>query len=245
MVNDNGRTMIVWQGVSEIDHVSPVVVLAAFKSANVKTGNMVQIVIVVDGVKPTDAIKSDADVAVCGNCIHKGDKAAGKPRTCYVPMRFVNSVYGAYERGNARALDLSQFAGRSVRFGAYGDPAAVPFEVWEKISTACNGDITGYTHQWQTCDPRFSRVCMASADSFAEYGIARRAGWRAFVPRELGAPKPKGLVQCPATAGKANTVTCISCMQCGGTDNGRKASISIEVHGSTARHFKSLPLSVA
>lgn len=239
----NTQTMLVWSGVSALDNVTPLVVLASFESSNVKTGNMVQLAIVVDGVKPTDAIATGADSAICGKCIHKGDKPNGVKRTCYVPMRAVNSTYGAYTRGNTRPLDLDAFKGRRVRIGTYGDPAAVPFEVWAEIEAVSDG-VTGYTHQWKTCDPRFATLCMASADNMDEYLQARRKGYRSFVVRELGDAKPKGLVQCPATEGKDNTVTCLSCMQCGGTGNGRTNSISIEVHGSGKGSFKALPLAV-
>lgn len=235
--------MLVWQGASAING-APTVVLASFESANVKTGNMVQLWILVRDIAPTEAVQTGADAAVCGDCIHRGNKAEGRKRTCYVNLRTPASVWRAFQRGNVRSLDLTAFAGRKVRFGAYGDPAAVPFEVWQSIAAVVDGKITGYTHQWRTCDPRFAELCMASADSIEDYREARRAGYRAFVVRPLGAPKPEGLVQCPATAGKANTVQCITCMQCGGTGNGRKASISIEVHGATARSFAPLPLTV-
>ena len=236
--------MIVWEGVSALDNVTPIVVLASFESANVKTGNMVQTWILRADVAPNQAIAEGQDMAVCGPCPHRG-KASGGSGACYVNPRTPASVWRAFSRGNVRALDLSAFAGRKVRFGAYGDPAAVPFEVWESIAAVADG-VTGYTHQWKSCDERFARVCMASCDSIDEYLVARRKGYRGFVVRAMGEAKPQGLVQCPATAGKDNKVTCLTCMQCGGTDNGRKASISIEVHGVAAKNFRpSLPLSVA
>lgn len=237
------QTMVVWQGLSVLDGVTPVVVLASFASSNVKTGNMVQTWILSADVKPSVAVAERTDAAVCGNCVHRGDPEAGRKRTCYVNMRTPNSVYGAFLRGNVRPFDADAFRGRKVRIGAYGDPAAVPFEVWQSISDVADA-VTGYTHQWRTCDPRFAGLTMASCDSIDDYRVARRMGYRGFVVRELGTAKPQGLVQCPATAGKDNKVTCLDCMQCGGTDNGRSASISIEVHGPTAKRFKSLPLSV-
>ena len=236
------QTMVVWQGVSELDKVTPVVVLASFESANVKTGNMVQTWILRADIAPNVAIREGSDTAVCGNCPHRG-KASGGSGACYVNPRTPASVWRAFARGNVRPLDLAAFKGRKVRFGAYGDPAAVPFEVWQAIAEVADG-ITGYTHQWRACDSRLATLCMASCDSIDEYRAARRDGWRGFVVRELGAAKPKGLVQCPATAGKDNKVTCLTCMQCGGTGNGRTASISIEVHGASARSFAPLPLSV-
>ncbi|MBB5167081.1 hypothetical protein [Mycobacterium sp. AZCC_0083] len=239
----NYGTMVVWSGVSELDGVTPIVVLASFESSNVKTGNMIQTWILRSDVAPNVAITEGTDSAVCGSCVHRGDKSTGRKRTCYVNPRTPASVWRAFNRGNARPFDAAPFKGRKVRIGAYGDPAAAPFEVWARIAELATS-VTGYTHQWRTCDPRFAKLTMASADSMDDYRVARRMGYRAFVVRELGAAKPQGLVQCPATEGKSNTVQCIDCMQCGGTDNGRKASISIEVHGATARAFKALPLAV-
>ena len=241
-MSNKNQTMVVWQGVSLLDGVTPIVVLASFKSANVKTGDMVQTWILRSDIAPNVAIREGADTAICGVCPHRG-KASGGSGACYVNPRTPASVYRAFARGNVRALDLDAFKGRKVRFGAYGDPAAVPYEVWAAIAAVADG-VTGYTHQWRACDPRMASVCMASCDSIEEYVAARRNGWRGFVVRELGAAKPKGLVQCPATAGADNKVTCITCMQCGGTGNGRTASISIEVHGASARAFAPLPLTV-
>ncbi|ALF00667.1 hypothetical protein SEA_BRICOLE_161 [Mycobacterium phage Bricole] len=241
MSNRKHQTMVVWEGISALDNVTPIVVLASFKSSNVKTGDMVQTWILRADVKPSEAIADGSDAAVCGGCVHRGNSAERRKRTCYVNMRTPNSVYGAYVRGNVRPFDPSAFAGRKVRLGAYGDPGAVPTHVWATIASVADG-VTGYTHQWRDCDASLAEFCMASCDTIDDYVAARRAGWRGFVVRPLGAEKPKGLVQCPATAGKDNTVQCITCMQCGGNGNGRKASISIEVHGVGAKNF--LPLAV-
>ena len=46
-----------------------------------------------------------------------------------------------------------------IRLGSYGDPAAVPIEIWDNLcSVAAN--YTGYTHQWATCDPNLKNYCM-------------------------------------------------------------------------------------
>jgi hypothetical protein len=162
------------------------------------------------------------------NCPHRG-KASGGSGACYVNPRTPASVWRAFSRGNVRPLDLAAFKDRKVRFGAYGDPAAVPFEVWQAIAEVADG-ITGYTHQWRACDPRLATVCMASCDSIDEYRAARRNGWRGFVVRELGAAKPKGLVQCPATAGKDNKVTCLTCMQSRATGAPRPSRLKFTAH---------------
>ncbi|AEK10058.1 hypothetical protein FDH96_gp109 [Mycobacterium phage Rey] len=228
------QTMLVWQGISMVDGVTPIVVLASVKSKNRKTGNMVQTWILRADMPPNVAIYEGQDTAVCGDCPFRS-VASGGNGVCYVNPRTPTAVWRAWERGNVLPLDLSAFAGRKLRIGAYGDPVAAPFDVWQAIADASDG-VTGYTHQWRKADPRFSQLCMASCDSVQDYRDARKAGWRGFVPRPLGAPKPVGLVECPATV--RETVQCITCMQCGGNGNGRSASISIEVHGVSARKFQ-------
>jgi len=65
------------QGVSELDKVTPVVVLASFESANVKTGNMIQTWILRADIAPNVAIREGSDTAVCGNCPHRGKESGG------------------------------------------------------------------------------------------------------------------------------------------------------------------------
>lgn len=125
------------------------------------------------------------------------------------------------------------------RFGAYGDPAAVPFEVWDGIADVADS-VTGYTHQWRKCDPRFSRYCMASADSVDERREARLAGYRAFVVLPRGSSKPRGMVMCPASAEAGKRTVCADCMQCSGTASGRTVDVTIQAHGTSARAFAAL-----
>ena len=108
-----------------------VVIATGFKrkSDNPKTGDMIQIWILARDVNPVEAIKIGADEKVCFDCKHRG--VAGKQRTCYV--RIANAplgVWKAYTRGMYRRLELADyeraFAGRKVRFGAYGDPVLIP-----------------------------------------------------------------------------------------------------------------------
>lgn len=254
------RRMLVWRGVSELDGVTPIVLLATYNtrdgdasSANAKTGGMVQTWILRDDMSPLDALRVGADGAICGVCPHKST-AAGGTGACYVNVgQAPRSIWHAYAvtRGRAtgtRAADtqpynLDALRGRKIRFGAYGDPAAVPFEVWETLASVASA-VTGYTHQWRAADSRFAQFCMASADSAAEGRIARHRGYRSFIVRAPGEAKPRGAVVCPASAEAGKRTVCASCLQCGGTSNGRRADVTIVAHGSTARAFKALPLSV-
>lgn len=255
----SSRRMLVWRGVSQLDGKTSLVVLATYdtrdgdhSSQNAKTGGMVQTFILRDDMAPLDALRTGSDSAICGVCPHKSI-AAGGSGACYVNVgQAPRSTWLAYVSRNRQTgptatdtqpFDLEVFCGRKVRFGTYGDPAAVPFDVWERIASVASG-VTGYTHQWRVADTRFAQFCMASADSVAEGILARRKGYRSFIVREQGSVKPKGAVVCPASIEAGKETVCASCLQCGGTANGRRADITIEAHGSTAKKFRALPLSV-
>jgi hypothetical protein len=248
--------MIIWSGISQLDGVTPIVALAtgvpkaprfrkdgtpivsrAKSSANEKTGNMIQIHIVVDGDLPLDVLKQGRDEAICGTCPHRG-KASGGTGACYVNLgKGQNSMMRSHMNKGSVPFDVSRFAGQKVRLGAYGDPAAVPFEIWQSIAAVAEG-VTGYTHQWRTADPRLAQVCMASADSMPEYLEARRAGYKkAFLVLPEGSARPKGFISCPASAEAGKKTVCASCMRCGGESDARKHSIMILAHGATKKQF--------
>jgi hypothetical protein len=238
-----GERMVIWRGISRIDGVTPVVVLASYdsnplgkNSGNAKTGDMAQTWILRDDMEPHIALRDGQDQAVCGTCPHRS-KIGGGSGACYVTVfRAPLSTWRAYKRGNTRDFDLDALRGRKIRFGAYGDPAAAPFEIWESMAEVAAG-VTGYTHAWRNCDPRFQRYCMASVDTLEERDEARKLGYRAFVVRPKGSPKPRGLVMCPASDEAGHLTTCSECLQCGGTSNGRRADITIQAHGPSARSF--------
>lgn len=257
MAKPNGA--VIFEGDSLIDG-SPIVVIATGlkgTSANEKTGDMVQTWILRRDMSPMDAVKSGADAGICGDCKHRGvrtdDLAAwAKPRTCYVTViQAPRSVFAAYQRGTyprMSAAEVSALIGaRPVRLGSYGDPAAVPFEVWAVLVSGAKSH-TGYTHQWTRCDPRLRGLCMASVDTYLEYLDARAAGWRTFRVRAPFEPlqeadKTLGReIICPASHERPLT-TCERCGLCDGArgENGadRRATIAILAHGSGASSFVS------
>ena len=232
--------IVIWEGASAIDGAPIMVVATGIKtsSRNAKTGNLIQTWILRSDVKPTDATHTGADRSICGDCPHRGEIVDGKNvnRSCYVtvfqaPLNIYNTTHrGKYERVS---LDVARqhFAGRSVRLGAYGDPAAVPFEVWETVlKDAARG--TGYTHQWKTCSPDFARYCMASADSPCEAIAAQAMGYRTF---RVGTPAEKlarGEFLCPASKEAGQKVNCAACLACGGTSSPNRSSVFIPAHGA-------------
>jgi hypothetical protein len=243
--------MIIWSGTSALDGVTPIILLAtgvprggkAVSSQNSKTGNMIQTVILRDDMSPVVALKNGDDEAICGVCPHRG-KASGGSGACYVNVgQGPRSTWVAHQSKGSVPFDLARFEGQKVRFGTYGDPAAVPFEVWEEIAGVAAG-VTGYTHQWRTADQRFSRFCMASADSADEGREARKLGYRNFIVRAAGTAAPKGALVCPASEEAGKKTVCASCMACGGTDVKNTRDITIQAHGATKRAFAALPLTV-
>lgn len=233
---------ILWEGPSQIDGQPIMLIATGLKatSRNAKTGNLVQTWILRSDIKPTDAAKTGADESICGACPHRGEIVDGKNvnRSCYVtlfqaPLNIFNtSKRGKYPREHNRAADL--LAGRNVRLGAYGDPAAVPFHVWEQmLKHAARG--TGYTHQWKTCDSRFARYCMASADNMQEAQEAQAMGYRTF---RVGTPAEKvarGEFLCPASKEAGAKINCAACLACGGKSSPNRASVFIPAHGAKSK----------
>jgi hypothetical protein len=251
------RRMLIWQGLSQLDGVTPIVVLATFdtkhgaESANEKTGAMVQVYILRADMSPMDALRAGADTAICGDCSHRSVPSGGTG-ACYVQVaKAPQGIWQAHMRHGIGPrvskqtipFDASLLSGRKIRFGAYGDPAAVPLAVWSQLADIADG-VTGYTHAWRYADTGFARFCMASVDDIADWPVAKAMGYRSYVVRKAGDPRPRGLVQCPASAEAGKKTVCAACMQCGGTSNGRRADITIEAHGATRKRFRSLPLSV-
>lgn len=234
---------VIWTGASMIDRAPIMVIATGLKasSRNAKTGNLIQTWIVRADVNPVAATKTGDDFSICGTCPHRGTVADGKNvgRSCYVTVfQAPRNVWETAQRGKYMHLDIDaarqMFAGRNVRLGAYGDPAAVPFAVWEHIlADAARG--TGYTHQWKTCDPRFARYCMASADNAQEGEKARAMGYRTF---RVGTPAEKvarGEFLCPASKEAGQTVNCAQCLACGGLSSPNKASVFIPAHGAAGK----------
>lgn len=225
--------MILYEGPSLLNG-EPIVAIATglvTPSTNRKTGPMIQTWILAQDEAPHVAVKSGNDAAVCGDCPARG-------KWCYVTtFQGPRSIWETWKRGGYPKLDLDSLKGRPVRFGAYGDPAAVPFHIWDDISFVASM-TTGYTHQWKTCDPLYKAHCMASVDTLEEALEARKAGWRTFrlVDDEDAEVLDKELV-CPAAEEAGKKIQCIQCGACNGTAKNRKSHIIIKAHGAKTKRY--------
>ena len=229
---------IIYRGASMLDG-APIVVVALTNSTNVKTGNMVQTYILVDnGRSPVDNARSLADVSICGDCKHR----RGIGGACYVNLgQGARAVAAAIVAGNYPADILaaqSAAAGRMVRLGTYGDPAAVPAYIWQALISKAAGH-TGYSHQWQNgkAGADIMALCMASADNAMERAAAKAAGYRTFRVRAASEPVLAGEFLCPASEEAGKRKLCGECGACDGGMNTRRADPVIIAHGSLKGRF--------
>lgn len=241
---------ILYRGPSMLDG-APILAIGTYRetATNRKTGAMLQTWIIRADVDTIQAIASGADSSVCGQCPARGPTASetvGAPgiyreRSCYVNIgQAPLAVFSAAMRGSYRLLahddaaDLG--AGRMVRLGSYGDPAAVPVDVWRAVLSRSIGH-TGYSHQWRNpIAAPLREFCMASVDTLAEAREARALCWRTFRVRLAGDPIADREHECPAAAESGAKLQCVDCLACGGAD-GLRGSPTIIVHGPMARRF--------
>lgn len=252
---------ILYDGPSVIDGAPITAIAITRNSTNRKTGAMVQTYIMRADGNPIAAARSGADSSVCGNCKHRPANGGA----CYVALfHGPMSVWRAYERGSYPTANQASFdrmkatgqhmppvsddiaalgAGRMVRLGTYGDPAAVPAWVWQALTRDAAGH-TGYTHQWANpavpAEQRkaINALCMASADDEREAGQARAIGLRTFRIRpDTAAPLLAREFVCPASEEAGKRKTCAECKACSGTTRSGQASPVIVVHGPRASKF--------
>jgi hypothetical protein len=245
MSNKKPSGYIIYRGPSLLDGQPIVVVALTGKSRNAKTGAMVQTYILRDGVNPVEAARNGQDASVCGDCKHRPANGGA----CYVTLiHGPSSVHRGLTRGIYPVADddtLAQLgAGRMVRLGTYGDPAAVPYRVWNGLLKGSVGR-TGYTHQWHneaipSVQREFLRgTVMASADTLEEAQRAREAGWRHFrIRADMDEPSMPREFTCPASEEAGKRKTCETCGACDGAQRGvAQASVVIVVHGAKSSRF--------
>jgi hypothetical protein len=213
--------MIIFEGPSILDPSQNIVAIASDNTSNKKTGAMVQVWILHQDIAPHHATKSGDDYAICGNCPHRHHTGGA----CYVlPFQAPLAVWTAYKNQTTPTVDLT---GRQVRFGAYGDPAAVPFEAWRPFLEICDLDgSTGYTHQiaHPKFDSRTAMFCQISADTPNQALYAQQLGFHTFRVAGDASKRMPGEIECLADA---KGLTCHECKLC----DGNSKNIVITAHG--------------
>lgn len=229
---------VIYDGPSMIDGERIIVVVTGLlASRNTKTGKMVQTYIIRPDMHPLEAVRTGADASICGDCVHRGD-GTGKGRSCYVTLiHGPANVYRSYLRGvypAATAAEVAEIvAGRMIRLGTYGDPAAAPLALWQTLVSKAAG-FTGYTHRWKQAEAGWQRLVMASADSVMDAKEAWLRGYRTF---RVGSEAMAGReVNCPASAEAGKRTQCVSCRLCMGTTSRSPMSIQIAPHGVGAKY---------
>lgn len=223
---------VIWSGPSLLDG-APIVVIATGlgreRSRNPKTGPMIQTWILLAEVEPHIAAKTGENESICGDC--------PLIEVCYVntfqaPLR----VYRTWKAGKYPALDPADVgAGERVRVGSYGDPGAVPAEVWRRLLSRAHRKRTGYSHQWRRGDQGLREFCMASIDSERSCGVkakaeANEAGWRTFrVVDSVDDVLPDEIL-CPASKEAGFVTTCHRCGLCAGRSTPTAPNIAIVQH---------------
>ena len=226
---------VIWQN-------SRIVAIAtgfAEKSANEKTGNMIQLWILVKSHGPIESNRLGKDRQNCGACPLKGrfNIESGKieNRVCYVNLgQAPENIYKSWRRGIYPEMSTVEiFRGKSVRLGAYGDPAFIPFPLVKSICEIASS-WTGYSHQWRTpVFAAFKRYLMASVENENDAFKAHQAGWRTFRIVNTSAERLATETLC---ANERNGMQCNECGECAGTSKNKK-SVMITAHGVGKANF--------
>lgn len=229
-------SFIVYEGPSRLADKSDIIGILLLKSHNVKTGNMAQLYILRKDMSPLDAYHQAKDDAICGDCVHRRSTGGG----CYVNIgQGPENVYKAYLRGKYKPIAVKDLAkyNMNLRFGAYGDPLALPLRLITQLKDVCV-DYTGYTHQMKTIKSdrrhRYSWM-MESSDSVEQTERAYKDGRNTFRVGSISSKLEFERV-CPnytmEAMGKTNPIQCEKCLLCGSKQN---KPVLIPAHGILKR----------
>jgi hypothetical protein len=205
----------------------PFVVIATLETDNRKTGNMVQIWFLLEGINPVEAVARGIDAeTICRGCPF----AAGNG--CYVNVgQAPLGIWKAFHRGSYPELFpagyAGVFSGRKIRFGAYGNPSLMPLSMVKAIAKESSG-WTGYFHDWREnpLASGYAAYFMASTETESSHRLASAIGFRTF---HVSPEKPEGMRECLSDA---MGMQCADCKLCAGLSKGKQPSIWINPHGA-------------
>ncbi|HCL3314560.1 TPA: hypothetical protein N2A14_002568 [Pseudomonas aeruginosa] len=222
---------VIYEGPSMLDG-APIVAIATMSTNNPKTGDVAQTWILRADMSPLVALDVKADASICGGCPQRRSIGGA----CYVNVgQAPMAVWKAYKRGSySHEWNPSTFAGRKVRLGAYGDPAAIPADVWGSVLERAES-WTGYTHQIAHANFQHELLkwVMVSADTPKQAAAHQSHGRRTFRVKTADAPMLPGEVECLA---ESKGLSCADCGLCNGARRDG-ASVVINVHGSLSSRY--------
>jgi len=229
--------VVVYEGPSELNGKPIVAIVTGLvtPSTNRKTGPMAQLWILDATTEPHVAVKTGEDESVCGDCPARG-------KWCYVTtFQGPLSIYRTWKRNGytkyVPEAEQSLLDGTVLRFGAYGDPAAIPIEVIRDLGRRVRR-FTGYTHAWKYCDSEFRHYCMASVDTVSDQQQAAGDGWRTFRVAAPDTERLKGESICPASEEAGHKINCYDCGACDGRRRPKvKSHIVIQAHGAKTKRY--------
>jgi len=258
------KTLVIYDGPSVMPSPGfgePVIALLTQGSTNSKTGNMPTLWVLPKDVGVWEAVRSGADACVCGDCPQRKTAVARDAPLCYTygnVLRAAVSMQKAHHKGNQ--LDATKWSVRqlthylecSARYGgvkairsaAYGDAAALPLLVWQKLDEArrqAGLGIRGYTHQWRWAT-HLRLTHMASAHTLQDIQASKAEGWRHFLSNDEAAVDAilaqPGVddAMCPASKEAGYLTNCTNCTACSGLTRGATSpSRYIYDHGPGAQ----------
>ena len=246
------RGFVVYEGPSMLDPSAPIVAILV-PSLNDKTEGGWQLWIMRSDVHPTNAIKNGMDEAICGDCpyrriavgVYEGKEEYS--RGCYVIEPPIGRIYTSYKAG-AYTYDLSMLEEIAIedflRLGAYGDPAAVPFDTLQDLCNNPWKKRAGYSHQRSHTgfDSHVTSLVMISCDSIQDRIAAKAAGNRTFRVDWKNEGPQEGEIWCPATKEGGFKSTCRRCGLCNG--DGKAKDIVVKQHGGRAEKHNRLVMSL-
>ena len=224
-----------------------VVILITGNSANKKTGNMMQLWIMLKDIDPILANKLGYDIAICGECPLKGiahndpTKKEALNRTCYVNFQTVRHIYRAYKKGNYPPMTPSHMSKkirynpidvrRGIRLGAYGDPALIPSNVIDGLRSKLPKEtgITAYTHQSNSQNANLDSSFMISCETLEQAQTQWDQGRRTARTIKSIDDLQSNEMFCPATKEGGSRLQCFECKLCNAERD--KRSIAWLPHG--------------
>jgi hypothetical protein len=248
---------VFYEGPSRIDGKN-IIGIVTIGTSNQKTGNLAQTWILRPDISPLDAVNTGEDKSICGTCPLRGlirpaserltkgvinTPTVNKGRSCYVLLNTAPfAVWKAYNKGLYPKLEnkyAKYLYGIGLRYGAYGDPVAIPRKSWTLLEKLCTGKSRpGYTHQWK--ENKFSSwkdKIMASTHSIEENELAKSKGWRTFRTIYSLSDMNTNEKICPASPEGEFKLNCSICGACNGkkSELDSRKSIAILAHGTQGK----------